>query len=128
MARVATWIVSINDLYKKFSPTYNLDTSSLKVHMQEIVSILWEIISSAKSSYHDLLPIVQINCLPIQQEVIALWNYIILSTEIETPNKTILLTAPMDEMSNQPIPIAELRAPVPNKTTLSVPLAYEALN
>ncbi len=40
LASTAMRIISINDLYKKLSPVYHLNTSSLKVHLQEIVNIL----------------------------------------------------------------------------------------
>lgn len=47
LASVAMRIVSVNDLYKKLSPACNFNTSNLKIHMQEIVIILEEIITSA---------------------------------------------------------------------------------
>lgn len=58
--------VSIDDLYKELSPACNLNTSSLRLHAQEIVSILQGIMSSTKSPHQDLLLIAQNYCLPIQ--------------------------------------------------------------
>ncbi len=60
------WIVSIDDLRKELSPACHFNTSSLKVHAQEIISILQGIMTSTKSPQEDLLPIVQDNCLLIQ--------------------------------------------------------------
>ncbi len=40
LASVVAQIVSIDDLRKELSPTCNLNTSSLRAHVQEIVSIL----------------------------------------------------------------------------------------
>ncbi len=49
LASAAMQIVSINDLRKELNPACNLNTSSLKIHAQEIVSILQRIVSSTKS-------------------------------------------------------------------------------
>ncbi len=40
LASTAARIVSIDDLHKELSPACNLNTSSLRAHAQEIVSIL----------------------------------------------------------------------------------------
>ncbi len=59
LAGAIAQIVSINDLRKKLSLACNLNTSSLRAHVQEIVCILQKIVSLTKSR------------LPIQQEVIT---------------------------------------------------------
>lgn len=46
LASTAVWIISINDLRKKLSPVCNLNTNSLRAHMQKIVIILQEIVTS----------------------------------------------------------------------------------
>ncbi len=153
LASTATRIVSINDLRKELSLVCHLNTSNLRVHAQEIVSILQRIVTSTKSLQEDLLPMVQDNHLPTQQEGIAPQNRTILLTEIEAPNKISLLapsidevphqptltTAPApnkiilsappeDEVPNQPTPTTQLGALAPNKTMLSAPPADEAPN
>ncbi len=70
----------------------------------------------------------QNNCLPTQQEGIILQNRMILPTEIETPNKTMLLVSSIDEAPHQPTSTVELRAPVSNKTMLLAPPADKAPN
>lgn len=47
LASTTTQIVSVNNLCKKLSLAYNLNASSLKAHLQEIVIILQEIFISA---------------------------------------------------------------------------------
>lgn len=129
LASTTVRIVSINDLCKKLSLVCNLNTSSLRAYAQKIISILQGIVSSTKSPYQNLLPIVWNNYFLIQQKVIASWNCTILLTEIETPNKpTLLLVLPVDEMSNQPIPIAKLRASVSYKITPSMLSVYKVSN
>lgn len=66
LASITIEIVSINDLRKEFRPACNLNTSSLKVHIQEIVSVLQGIVSSTKSLHQDLLSMAQNNHLFIQ--------------------------------------------------------------
>ncbi len=97
MASATVRIVSIDDLRKELSPACHLNTSSLRVHAQEIVSILSEIVTSTESPQEDLLPMAQDNHLPTQQERIAPQNCMILPIEIEAPNKTTLLAPSIDE-------------------------------
>ena len=66
LASATARIELIDDLCKKLSPACNLNTSSLRVHAQEIVSILQEIVRSTKSPPEDLLPMTQNNLLPRQ--------------------------------------------------------------
>ncbi len=87
LASVAVQIVSIDDLCKELSPACHLNTSSLRAHTQEIMSILQGIMTSTKSPQEDLLLRAQNNCLPTQQEAIAPQDRTILLTEIEAPNK-----------------------------------------
>ena len=47
-ASFATRIVSINDLHKELSLACHLNISSLRAHIQEIISILQEIVISTK--------------------------------------------------------------------------------
>ena len=91
LANTAARIISIDDLRKKFSPACHLNTSSLKAHTQEIVSILQGIVISIKFPLEDLLPMAQNNLLPTQQEDIVSQNRKILLIKIEAPNKTTFL-------------------------------------
>ena len=74
LASVATRIVSIDDLYKEWSLTCHLNTSSLRVYAQKIIGILQGIVTLTKSSQEDLLPMAQNNLLPIQQQGIEPQN------------------------------------------------------
>ncbi len=111
LASAAMRIVSIDDLRKKLSPACNLNTSSLRAHAQEIVSILQGIVSSTKSHLPILVP----------------QNHAILPTHM-TPNEPTQSALSVNEAPPQSTPTAELRAPAPNKTILSAPPVDEALN
>ncbi len=87
LASTAARIVSIDDLRKELSLACNHNTSSLRAHVQKIVSILQGIMSSTKSR------------LPIQREFIVLQNRAILPIDIETPNELALSTPLVDETS-----------------------------
>ncbi len=56
LASAATRIVSIDDLCKELSLACHFNTSSLRAHVQEIISILQGLVVSTKSPQEDLLP------------------------------------------------------------------------
>lgn len=59
-------IISIDELCKDLSLTYNFNTSSQKMHVQKFVSILQGIMASTKPPPQDLLLMIQSYCSLIQ--------------------------------------------------------------